>query len=884
MKNMPPKPLKIYLSPHWHVDHAWIKSHEQYMRELVVPNFRVLLKILKRYPSYKCSVEQATQWMSLKRLDPQIYSEIKPYVEKGNIDLVGGQLLSPDINIPNGESLIRNYFYGWRFLQEEFKKDTEIAWNIDLFGHIFQYPLILRHMDMNFYVFHRGVDDRKFRKNLMKGTPAHPPNVLFKWVDMNGKNPIIGYYQTNTYSSLSFSPVELLNTVYFLDVFFHKTTLQKAIMALVSLAMKGWRLGNRLPTRSMIKVGTAALSNFLNYKPFLKLPDPRMLFTTVGSDFTAPSAYLLHYWNYLQKMGKKQNTKFLLTTPHQFFNDALKISDSLGSVTTEFHEIGRIFSGVWSSRIRLKQNNRECERRLYDLESLASIQLLMQTMTRHSGQYPLEEIDRLWKICLINQFHDIACGCGIDLVYLQAMKDYEQFFTRADQLQGNLLQNIVGMITENQGNESGREDLGKSTSQLCMVINTLPWKRDVVFGDTMIQDIPGLGYKIIEIQDSASRKSPKQVADCPVVVDPTSELIIDGFKLRFENNRFMELIDSQMNKTILKSNGANYIGSIRMIQEKGDAYDTVPARILEIMEAKSVKKVVETRTQMVIEILGELDTGNAVIVETWTFNKISHEIAIHIDLTNDIDNIKLEFCIPHAPDLPNALASIQYGVKKNPKGIFPVQNWISFQNEDHGILFVNHGTPEHIYHAPNCYVTLIRGFDHIAHVSIKIPRKTPLGLEKGNYTFDFHIKPFNSHDLAKINLENMAMEVLHPIIEQILPDNNLHKPSIKELGLIEIPQKQVSISSIKASHPPIDTAQTPVQPSIAEVTKSIILRIYNPFENPQPGIVIKTLKKFKNMQEVNGNEVPIGSEPQTSNHGTFTICLDRFDLKTFKLH
>ncbi|HMF34711.1 MAG TPA: hypothetical protein VKK79_25030, partial [Candidatus Lokiarchaeia archaeon] len=86
----------VVISPHWHFDHAWIKTHEQYMDELVVPNFRLLLHLLQKYPTYKCAVEQATQWISLRRIAPDVFQALTTFVEQGRIALVGGQVTSPD--------------------------------------------------------------------------------------------------------------------------------------------------------------------------------------------------------------------------------------------------------------------------------------------------------------------------------------------------------------------------------------------------------------------------------------------------------------------------------------------------------------------------------------------------------------------------------------------------------------------------------------------------------------------------------------------------------------------------------------------------------------------------------------------------------------------
>ena len=39
--------------------------------------------------------------------------------------------------------------------------------------------------------------------------------------------------------------------------------------------------------------------------------------------------------------------------------------------------------------------------------------------------YPHEEIDRLWKLVLLNQFHDVLPGSSINIVYKDALRHYK---------------------------------------------------------------------------------------------------------------------------------------------------------------------------------------------------------------------------------------------------------------------------------------------------------------------------------------------------------------------------------------------------------------------------------------------------------------------------
>jgi alpha-mannosidase len=78
-----------------------------------------------------------------------------------------------------------------------------------------------------------------------------------------------------------------------------------------------------------------------------------------------------------------------------------------GELYLEYHR------GTYTSQARMKCGNRRCEQALHDAEFLATA----------SGAYPRDELDRLWKLLLVNQFHDILPGSSIQDVYEDAHRE-----------------------------------------------------------------------------------------------------------------------------------------------------------------------------------------------------------------------------------------------------------------------------------------------------------------------------------------------------------------------------------------------------------------------------------------------------------------------------
>jgi alpha-mannosidase len=121
-------------------------------------------------------------------------------------------------------------------------------------------------------------------------------------------------------------------------------------------------------------------------------------------------------------------------TSEEFF-DALEAGGQdrpvvVGELYFEYHR------GVYTSQARTKRGNRRCEQALHDAEFLACL----------SGDHPRGELDRLWKLLLLQQFHDILPGSSIGLVYEDAERDLAAVESGAHALlpPGDALVNTVG--------------------------------------------------------------------------------------------------------------------------------------------------------------------------------------------------------------------------------------------------------------------------------------------------------------------------------------------------------------------------------------------------------------------------------------------------------
>jgi alpha-mannosidase len=114
-----------------------------------------------------------------------------------------------------------------------------------------------------------------------------------------------------------------------------------------------------------------------------------------------------------------------ITTSDEFF-DALEAEGGdhtvvVGELYLEYHR------GTYTTQGFVKRANRRCEQGLHDAEFLSCVR----------GDYPRAELDRLWKLLLLQQFHDILPGSSIRLVYEDAARDFAELERRIEAICGS---------------------------------------------------------------------------------------------------------------------------------------------------------------------------------------------------------------------------------------------------------------------------------------------------------------------------------------------------------------------------------------------------------------------------------------------------------------
>ena len=144
-------PGRIALVGHSHVDVAYHWRVRQGIRKNARTTV-VQLALMDRHPNLLYCHSQPYLYEQLKAHHPAAYRRVKRRIRTGQWEVVGGLYVECDCNVPSGESFIRQFLLGKRFLQREFGLDVDTCWLPDVFGNSWIMPQILRKSGVRYFV------------------------------------------------------------------------------------------------------------------------------------------------------------------------------------------------------------------------------------------------------------------------------------------------------------------------------------------------------------------------------------------------------------------------------------------------------------------------------------------------------------------------------------------------------------------------------------------------------------------------------------------------------------------------------------------------------------------------------------------------------------
>lgn len=118
--------ITVHAVGHTHIDVAWL-WRLKHTREKAQRSFATVLRLMEEYDDYVFLQTQPQLYQYVKEDCPELYERIRRKVKEGKWEPDGGMWVEADCNIPSGESLVRQFLHGTRFLRGSSGRNASIC-------------------------------------------------------------------------------------------------------------------------------------------------------------------------------------------------------------------------------------------------------------------------------------------------------------------------------------------------------------------------------------------------------------------------------------------------------------------------------------------------------------------------------------------------------------------------------------------------------------------------------------------------------------------------------------------------------------------------------------------------------------------------------------
>jgi alpha-mannosidase len=682
---------KIDLAGNSHIDAAWLWPRTETV-DVVHRTFTTALQLMNEYPDYTFtqSAAQYSEWMADKY--PELNAQIRQRIQEGRWEIVGGMWVEPDLNLPDGESLVRQLLVGQRYFQKEYGVVARIGWNPDSFGYNWQLPQIYKRSGLDYFV------TQKMHWNDTNQLPFR----LFWWESPDGSK-VLTYFPTD-YVHDNVNPTRISAD------FAQSAQRNPGTTEMLDLYGIGDHGGG--PTRAMLDQA----DHWIAEEKVADSAVPVMRYGTAGKYFSDVEANLnpdSQVWNY-DRIAKGY------VPPPAAASGAMGVPTWDDELYFEFHR------GVFTTQAAQKRSNRASEVATLDAEKLASMAWL-------KGQaYPGDELTENWKKITFNQFHDLAAGSGIAVIYRDAQKDYTEIFRSDREISEASLNTLAATV-----------DTRVKSGVPVMVYNSMAWPRSEtvklsvqlpqaatgvqVFDAqnrrlptqqisrddvtdrrevlVLVSDIPALGYRILradasvgasDATDLKAVESPGENAASIVLSNAHVSVTID------KRTGCMTSLISLPAKSEFLARGAcgNMLQTFKDMPKQYDAWNIDPGTLdtpIPINEIDSVTLLDHGPVRATVRV-----------VRTWQSSHFTQDISLYagtdeVEVSNDVDwhetHVLLKATFPLAATGPKATYEIPYGsiertTERNnswekAKFEVPALRWADLGNARQGLSLLN---------------------------------------------------------------------------------------------------------------------------------------------------------------------------------------------------
>jgi len=399
------KALTLYMVPNTHLDTAWQHPFPQVANNTsygIRPMFRNSTTALNSGSQYRFTTSASAHLRMLKDYynddNPtsadRLWTLTKTLVDRGQLDLAGGQIVEPDLNIPSGEALVRQSLYAQHFFLNNFTLHGEpykarTGMVPDVFGFSGQIPQILMKSEMKYFVTSKvnwngqstgdtGTAIGSTYENFRTGSRNRDSDIM-TWLALDGKSTVLANFLQNDYNNTSVSNIQnIFNANWNTGNNFHGGPRGTGIRTALAF-YGGGDFGQGMNGGTV----TTNNGNSFGFHTYVA--------ANQGSAINVKSATVTEFFD---ETVANENLQYLNTTNGNFID---------GEMYAEFHR------GTYSTWARLKKYNRDNEILGEAAEKAATIGFYTNSISTNSA----DRIEEGWYKILINQMHDVLPGSAL---------------------------------------------------------------------------------------------------------------------------------------------------------------------------------------------------------------------------------------------------------------------------------------------------------------------------------------------------------------------------------------------------------------------------------------------------------------------------------------
>lgn len=677
------------------------------------------IELCKKYPMYNFKIECVMALEKFLERNPDYEETVKEYIKSGRIYVPFSGINIIDSNLVGGESIVRNFLYGYQYLKDTYDVEPDGMDRNDAFGNSAQLPQIARKFGTKwmYHITYSNCD-----KNYWRGLDG---SIVYdmKPTGVGNVGGYLKYRPCPVCKGFKDKHCDYCNDRRIDEKFMEKVKFPLNVdeEKIQSLEIPGYIYANGeevMPSEDVVKW---AIENKDKY----------------NIEFINVEKYVEHYKKYIDNADSAPEDDIM-----------------------QKQECNCNNTGCYVTRIKIKQMVRKLENSIAAAEALA-ISAYIEKKT-----YPYDELRHIWNNLLFGMFHDAVAATIVDEGYYEIC----DYLNEAQELCDKIIREYAEMSAEKKADTvtvynpygiklstEARVVLDSGYALESAVIcdfEEKDGKMSVCFETGEIEPFGTKTFKIVKDSGKYQRnilyseKAKVTVGAGVLTNEDTADTISSGtadkytieneyYKIEAVNEGIVSIFDKRLNKVVAQKS-EYMVGEWILEHDEGSPWATLSPDLRrfplsQFTEIKGVENTPDYQRITFGVVPGVID-GYAVsgmfFSYSVTLSRKSRLIKFSADVKWDTQNHRIRLAFPteikgkhlyeipygtieREPYEPNILFEDGRPNWASAAGDYPVANWAGVDGEDVSFVLFNRGTPSYQINTDklgkeNIYMSILR--------------------------------------------------------------------------------------------------------------------------------------------------------------------------------